>query len=111
MQPTSQQDRPPYVTWEVRAEEDPRHRDRVVGEPEGPIDDARLRAFEVVREEIDAAGGVLPFETCSSVTRSATPADAPATFTASFRTRGGGVYRATLIEEHEVVRLAAIGRP
>jgi len=87
-----------------------KHRERVVGEPEGPIDDARLRAFEVVREEIEGAGGVLPFEACSGVTRSASNADAPATFTASFRTRGGGVYRATLVEEHDVVRLAAVGR-
>lgn len=88
-----------------------KHRDRVVGAPDGPIDDARLRAFEVVREEIEVAGGVLPFETCRSVTRSATGAESPATFTASFRTRTGGVYRATLIEEHDLVRLVAIDRP
>jgi hypothetical protein len=44
------------------------------------------------------------------VTRSATSAEAPATFTASFRTRTGGVYRATLVEEHDVVRLAAVER-
>ena len=89
-----------------------KHRDRVIGSPEGPIDDARLRAFEVVREEIEAAGGVLPFETCSDVTRSVTARDAPATFTASFRTRSGGVFRATLSEEHDVVRLVALaGRP
>ncbi len=87
-----------------------KHRDRVVGAPDGPIDDARLRAFEVVREEIEIAGGVLPFETCWSVTRSATSAESPATFTASFRTRTGGVYRATLVEEHDMVRLAAIDR-
>jgi S1-C subfamily serine protease len=87
-----------------------RHRDRVVGAPEGPIDDARLRAFEVVREEIETAGGVLPFETCSAVTRSASPADAPATFTATFRTRSGAVFRATLTEEHDVVRLSALAR-
>ena len=87
-----------------------KHRDRVVGAPEGPIDDARLRAFEVVREEIEVAGGVLPFETCRSVTRSATGAEAAATFTASFRTRTGGVYRATLVEEHDLVRLVAIDR-
>ena len=87
-----------------------KHRDRVVGAPEGPIDDARLRAFEVVREEIEVAGGVLPFETCRSVTRSATTAEAAATFTASFRTRTGGVYRATLVEEHDLVRLVAIDR-
>ena len=87
-----------------------KHRDRVVGAPEGPIDDARLRAFEVVREEIEVAGGVLPFETCRSVTRSVTSAEAAATFTASFRTRTGGVYRATLVEEHDLVRLVAIDR-
>lgn len=87
-----------------------KHRDRVVGAPEGPIDDARLRAFAFVREEIEVAGGVLPFETCRSVTRSATSAEAAATFTASFRTRTGGVYRATLVEEHDLVRLVAIDR-
>ncbi len=87
-----------------------KHRDRVVGAPEGPIDDARLRAFEVVREEVEPLGGVLPFETCSNVTRTASSADGPATFTATFRTRTGGVMRATLSEEHDVVRLASIER-
>jgi S1-C subfamily serine protease len=87
-----------------------KHRDRVVGEPDGPIEDARLRAFEVVREEIEGAGGVLPFETCKSVTRSAAPDGSPATFIATFRTRSGGVFRATLSEEHDVVRLASIER-
>jgi hypothetical protein len=86
------------------------YRDRVVGAPEGPIDDARLRAYEVVREQIEAAGGVLPFEICTGVTRSATPADASATFTATFRTRSGVAFRATLSEEHDVVRLTAVDR-
>ena len=85
-----------------------KHRERVVGTPEGPTDDARLRAFEVVREQIESAGGVLPFETCSGVTRSEASPDAAATFTASFRTRSGGVYRATLVEEHDVLRLSAL---
>lgn len=85
-----------------------KHRDRVVGAPEGPIDDARLRAFEVVREDIEAAGGVLPFETCKTVTRAASADGAAPTFTATFRTRSGTAFRATLTEEHDVVRLAAL---
>ena len=82
-----------------------KHRERVVGEAEGPIDDARLRAYEAVREEIEAAGGVLPFETCKNVEPSA-----GASFTARFQTRTGIAYRATLVEENEVVRVAAFAR-
>jgi S1-C subfamily serine protease len=87
-----------------------RHRNRVVGEATGPIDDARLRAFEVVREEIELAGGVLPFEACKDVVQSAAKPGTPASFTASFRTRTGIVFRATLSEEHDVVRLTALSR-
>jgi len=87
-----------------------RHRARVVGEAEGPLDDARLRAFEVVREEVESAGGILPFEACKDVARSPSASGAPAAFTATFQTRTGTVFRASLVEENEVVRLAAVSR-
>jgi hypothetical protein len=51
---------------------------------------------------------VLPFETCGNVVRKSVAAGAPATFTATFRTRKGTEMRATLVEEHEVVRLSAL---
>ena len=82
-----------------------------MGNAEGPIDDARLRAYEVVREEVEASGGVLPFEACKNVVRSSSAPGAPAAFTATFQTRTGIAYRVTLVEESEVVRLAGVSRP
>ncbi|MDB4936506.1 MAG: serine protease, partial [Labilithrix sp.] len=85
-----------------------RHRSRVVGEASGPIDDARLIAYEHAREEIESSGGVLPFEACTNVTQVASTPGAPASFTATFRTRTGVVYRATLAEENALVRLTSL---
>jgi S1-C subfamily serine protease len=104
---------PLFETAEKRSEgksSTRRHRDRVVGNATGPIDDARLRAYEVAREDIELAGGVLPFEACSDVVQVASAPAGPASFTASFRTRTGVVYRATLSEENDLVRLTSLSR-
>lgn len=99
-----------FESVESRSDGTRHHRDRVVGEPDGPIEDARLRAFEAVREEMEQAGGVLPFEACKDVTRSASVPGAPASFTARFQTRTGIAFRASLVEESEVVRLVGVDR-
>ena len=84
-----------------------RHRAQVVGSPSGPIDEARLRAYERAREDVERGGdGVVPFEACSKVVQVASPAGGPASFTASFRTRSGVAYRVGLSEESGVVRVA-----
>jgi S1-C subfamily serine protease len=88
-----------------------RHRARVVGSPSGPIDEARLRAFERAREDVERAGdGVLPFEACTKVAQVASPPGGAASFTASFRTRSGVAYRVGLSEESGVVRVASLSR-
>ena len=85
-------------------------RDRIDGEPEGPIDDARVRAYESAREEVERNGGVLPFEACTNVEPASSSPSAHVSFTGRFRTRSGVVYGVTLTEESEVLRLVALKR-
>jgi len=88
-----------------------RHRAKVVGNASGPIDEARLRAYERAREEVERGGdGVFPFEACSNVVQVASSRGGAASFTASFRARSGVVYRVGLTEENDVVRLASLSR-
>jgi S1-C subfamily serine protease len=87
-----------------------RHRDRVVGAMAGPVDEARLRAYELAREEVETSGGVLPFEACTDVARLVSPPDGPASFTARFRGRSGVAYRVVLTEEDGVVRVSSLDR-
>lgn len=86
------------------------HRDRVDGESEGPIDDARVRAYEAAREEVERSGGVLPFEACTNLEPVGSSPSGHLSFTGRFRTRSGVVYGVTLTEESEVLRLVALKR-
>jgi S1-C subfamily serine protease len=86
------------------------HRDRIEGEPEGPIDDARIRAYEAARDEVERSGGVLPFEACTNVEPAGSSPSGHVTFAGRFRTRSGVVFGVTLTEESEVLRLVALRR-
>ena len=67
-----------------------------------PVDDARRRAYGVVRAQVEKEGGVRPFEACSELH----PGTAPGTMVATFRTRKG-THQLTLAEEHSVMRVVA----
>jgi S1-C subfamily serine protease len=101
--------------FERRAREAPPtkvvHRDpyRVVGVIDGPLADARLRGYEMIRAELEADEGVAPYETCTDVARGAS-GGAAAGFTATFRAHSGALYRATLGEENGLVRVTGVDR-
>jgi S1-C subfamily serine protease len=86
------------------------HRDRIDGEPDGPIDDARVRAYEATRDEVEQNGGVRPFEACTNVEPAGSSPSGHVSFRGRFHTRTGVVYGVTLAEENEVVRLVALKR-
>ena len=86
------------------------HRDRIDGELEGPIDDARVRAYEAARDDVERNGGVRPFEACTHVEPAGSSPSGHVSFRGRFRTRSGAGYDATLTEEGEVLRLVALKR-
>jgi hypothetical protein len=67
---------------------------------ESPIDEARVRAFEGVREAVDADGGIAPFATCTDVT-----ARGKDGFDASVRTKTGTLFRVVLAPEADELRV------
>jgi len=70
--------------------------------PGNPVDDARRRAYGVIRAEIEEEGGVRPFEACSDVHA----AEAPGVVVGTFHTRRGQ-HTLTFAEEHAVMRAVA----
>ncbi len=78
----------------------------VVGEIDGPVASARVRAYENLRLDVDRKGGVEPFSACRDV-RGLGDAKSPR-FEGTFSTRSGSVYRATMAEEGGILRLSAV---
>lgn len=68
---------------------------------ESPIDEARVRAFEGVRDSVDAEGGIAPFATCTDV------AARGSGFVASVRTKAGTLFRVGLGPETDELRVVS----
>lgn len=86
-------------------EEAPHHaRSELRAAVESPIDEARVRAFERVRDAVDAEGGMAPFATCSDV------AARDDDFVANVRTRGGATFRAVLASETDELRVVSFAQ-
>lgn len=97
----------PFEAWEARRDGEAvvhGHGDRVLGELAGPLDEARVRAYEIVRAVVERERGVAPFETCGRVA-----ADGEG-FVATFTARSGATFRASLRVERGVVRLERVER-
>lgn len=73
---------------------------------ESPIDEARVRAFEGVREKVDADGGIAPFATCTDVSPRGRDQ-----FVASVRTKTGALYRVVIAAETDELRVVSFGPP
>jgi hypothetical protein len=73
-----------------------------------PIDEARVRAFEAVRDAVQADGGIGPFATCTDVApRGGNGNDG---FVANVRTQTGTLYRVGLRAETDELRIVAFAR-
>lgn len=75
---------------------------------ESPIDEARVRAFEGVREAVDGEGGIAPFATCSDVT--ARGKDGKDGFVANVRTKTGTLFRVALAVETDELRIVSFAQ-
>ena len=76
--------------------------ERFQGQPAGPADYARRRAYGAVRERVEHEKGVRPFEACSEMRAG----DSPGRFVGTFHTRTG-MHTLTFEEEHGAMRVVA----
>lgn len=93
-------------TWGLALFDESSHRARseLRAAAESPIDEARVRVFEAVREAVDAEGGIAPYATCTDV--------APRNdgFVANVRTKAGTLFRAVLAPESNELRIVAFAQ-
>jgi S1-C subfamily serine protease len=75
--------------------------ERLQGQPTGPADLARRRAYGALRELVESEKGVRPFEACSEMR-----ADSTGRFVGTFHTRTG-THTLTFEEEHAAMRVVA----
>jgi S1-C subfamily serine protease len=74
-------------------------------EAESPTDEARVRAFEAVRDAVDAAAGIAPFATCTDVA-----ARDKEKFVANVRAKNGTLFRVVLASETDELRVVSFSQ-
>ena len=79
------------------------YRERLQRRPDGPIEEARTRAYGAVRTRVEEERGVRPFEVCRSL-RQLETTSLPRAFTATMKTRSAS-HDLLFAEENGVLRL------
>jgi S1-C subfamily serine protease len=82
-------------------------RSRVEGDATSPVDEARRRAYGIVRDRLESNGGVRPYQTCSDVRAIDDRFTSSPKLVGTLRTRLGS-HQLTFAEEHGAIRLVSV---